>query len=556
MGHHSPTHAGRREAGPEIPWPALGLMLYLLIAAGLAHILAPEALSPASTSFFVLLGAVGFWRYGWAAIHLGRAFLYLRVRFPALRAAADLGAGPPPPLFILVTAYRQEPVLLVRMFRSVIAEARSSGAATTIIAAVTDAAERALLDGLVRRLDPPANLRLVLMEQDGSGKRSALAEGLRAIARRAPGPDALLILMDGDTLLPVGCLRRIFPFFRCDLNLAAVTTDARAEMQGSAWARDWYRLRYVQRHLLMSSLSLSRRLLVLTGRFSVFRARLAIEPGFVAAVEADSLSHWRYGTVRFLTGDDKSTWYWLLRHDRAMLYLPDVQVVSVEEIPPGRFLDESIDRMRRWYGNMLRNNGRALALGPRRMPPFLWWCLADQRVSMWTSLSGPVLALTAAAFGKVAALPAYLLWVMVSRLAYAAGLSLATGGFSMRWPMLLFYNQMVGAIVKVVTGYGLDRQEWSRQGVTAPAVTTGRIFWNSYLAVLAAGLFVYVGATASAGLQIPDRLVLAAVFGGAGAAATPTIDGLQARPEDALAIERPLMIRRVGNTVSLCGGIQ
>ena len=46
--------------------------------------------------------------------------------------------------------------------------------------------------------------------------------------------------------------------------------------------------------------------------------------------------------------------------------------------------------MRRWFGNMLRTNGRALALSPTRIGPFAWWSILDQRVSMWTTLTAPV----------------------------------------------------------------------------------------------------------------------------------------------------------------------
>jgi hypothetical protein len=48
--------------------------------------------------------------------------------------------------------------------------------------------------------------------------------------------------------------------------------------------------------------------------------------------------------------------------------------------------------MRRWFGNMLRASGRAIALGPRQVGLFAWWCLIDQRISMWTPLLLPLSA--------------------------------------------------------------------------------------------------------------------------------------------------------------------
>ncbi|MFT7221768.1 MAG: glycosyltransferase Alg8 [Candidatus Azotimanducaceae bacterium] len=40
-------------------------------------------------------------------------------------------------------------------------------------------------------------------------------------------------------------------------------------------------------------------------------------------LEADHLEHWLWGNFRFLSGDDKSTWYYMLTQDAKMLYVPD-----------------------------------------------------------------------------------------------------------------------------------------------------------------------------------------------------------------------------------------
>lgn len=494
-------------------WTWLGMAVYVLVAAALALAVPAEVLSPGSAHFFALLGAIGLWRYGWAGVHLLRAFIYVTWRFPALREAARHSQAPLPPLYVVVTAYRQETSVTRRVFAALLDEARSCGCGMTVVAAVTDPAERVLLE-TVFRASAPHGVSLVTMEQDGTGKRSALAEGLRAISRRMPPDDAVVLLMDGDTLLPPGALAASLPFFNVFPAIGAVTTDLRAEVTGSPWAADWYDLRYAQRHLLMSSISLSDRLLVLTGRCSLFRASRATRPDFIAAIEDDRLRHWRYGSLRFLTGDDKSTWYWLLKHRHAMLYLPDVRVVSLEDMPRRRFLADSAQRMRRWYGNMLRNNGRALRLGPRRVRPFVWWCLLDQRVSMWTSLAGPAFVLTAALFATAALLPAYLLWVMVSRLVFAIGLGAIRGRFTPRWPLLLYYNQVVGAVLKVVAGFNLDRQEWGRQKVTFPSMPRRAGLWGIYITLLASALFLYVTSATTASLDPPNWLLVSGAFAG------------------------------------------
>ncbi len=201
--------------------------------------------------------------------------------------------------------------------------------------------------------------------------------------------------MDGDTLLSEGSLARSCAILTSEPRVGAVTTDNVPLVSGSAFTREWYRVRMAHRDSLMASMSLSRKLLVLTGRFSVFKAEIAVTNSFINAVRQDFVDHGRLGRIRMVTGDDKSTWFETLRKGWDMLYVPDVVVHPVEELPAGGFFSASTALMVRWYGNMVRNNGRALGLGPGRCGWFPWLCLADQRYSMWTSLIGPSTALIA-----------------------------------------------------------------------------------------------------------------------------------------------------------------
>ena len=89
---------------------------------------------------------------------------------------------------------------------------------------------------------------------------------------------------------------------------------------------------------MMCSTGLSKRVLTLTGRMSVFRASLATRPDFINGIDHDFLDHWRLGRVIFLTGDDKSTWFWLLKNGYEMGYLPDVRSYSMETQPRPGFL--------------------------------------------------------------------------------------------------------------------------------------------------------------------------------------------------------------------------
>ena len=239
--------------------------------------------------------------------------------------------------------------------------------------------------------------------------------------------------------------------------------------------RAWHRLRFAQRHLLMSSLALSGRLITLTGRMSAYQAAVATDPSFIDLIQHDRLDHWRHGRLPLLTGEDKSAAYWLLARNCRTLYVPDVRVLTIEQPPAPDLLRASTALMLRWFGNMLRASGRCLALGPRRVGWFIWWCLLDQRLSMWTPLVGPIAAILLSLAVTPAFLYAYLLWVMATRLVQTLLLLTVRPTISGLYPLLLYYSQLYGALLKTWALFHLDRQRWTRQNIAwAPAQTTGQ----------------------------------------------------------------------------------
>ena len=145
--------------------------------------------------------------------------------------------------------------------------------------------------------------------------------------------------------------------------------------------------------------------------------------------------------------------------------MPDVQVLTIEHPPAADLLRASSALMLRWFGNMLRASGRCLALGPRRLGWFVWWCLLDQRVSMWTPLIGPIAAVLLAIAVTPAFLYAYLLWVMATRLVQTLLLLTVRPTISGLYPPLLYYSQLYGALLKTWVLFRLDRQRWTRQNI-------------------------------------------------------------------------------------------
>ncbi|RTR00794.1 glycosyltransferase [Halomonas nitroreducens] len=498
---------------------ALLLLLALLVV--LLTELPSEVFSPASKSFFFAIGAIGAWRYSWWFVQALRSVWYNRRIFPRLRAAADAAgdAAKPSELYVLCTSFRIDPDVTYQVYEGLVREVGDYGVPTTIFASLSDRTDVDIITHVMEDLGWPDNVELRYMFQKGDGKRSAMAEVLRAISRRAPAPDALLVSMDGDILLEPGTLSRSLSFFKTNEDLGALTTNNSAIVNGGDVTKEWYDLRYAQRHLVMSSLSVSRRLLVLTGRYSAFRLDLATQPSFIELVENDHVEHWRFGNFKFLSGDDKSTWYWLLKNGWRMLYLPDVYVSGFEELPDRRrFFKSTTDLMRRWYGNMLRTSGRAIALGPRPMGIFTWWSLVDQRLSMWTTLIGPMVAILVTLFVRPSFIFAYALWILFTRSISTLILAWQRGRYSLLWIPLIYYNQVFGALLKTYVSFRFNRQKWSRQGISAgepsdPVAVSrqrrmGHVLHGFFVAVM-----FYVLLLATGVLQPPDRTAMAILQG-------------------------------------------
>ena len=144
-----------------------------------------------------------------------------------------------------------------------------------------------------------------------SGKRDALARSLKIIARQAPTRHDIVIFVEGNTCVPLDMVVESAPWFT-NRNIGALTTDEGVIIEKKNLFRDWFILRFNQRQVMIGSMGLSNRVLTLTGRMSAFRADLAIDPGFINGIGHDFLDHWLLGRVTYLTGDDKSTWFWLL----------------------------------------------------------------------------------------------------------------------------------------------------------------------------------------------------------------------------------------------------
>ncbi|MDG9883353.1 glycosyltransferase family 2 protein [Pseudomonas putida CSV86] len=444
---------------------AAGWLFYVSLLMLIALALPNTLFDPDSKDFLFLIGAVGIWRYSMGATHFVRGMLFLYVVYPRLRRQVrKLGkAADPSHVYLMVTSFRIDALTTAQVYSSVIREAIQCGYPTTVVCSLVEMSDELLIKSLWAKYNPPEHVSLDFVRIAGTGKRDGLAFGFRAISRHLPDENAVVAVIDGDTVLGEGVVRKTVPWFKLFGNVGGLTTNEFCEVRGGYVMSEWHKLRFAQRHINMCSMALSKRVLTMTGRMSMFRATVVTNPEFIADVESDSLYHWRLGRFKFLTGDDKSSWFSLMRLGYDTFYVPDADINTVEHPPEKSFFKASRKLMYRWYGNNLRQNSRALGLGMRRLGLFTSVVLFDQRVSMWTSLLGLTVALIASfKFGGKFIL-AYLLWIGITRLILTIMLLCSGHKIGPAYPLILYYNQIVGALMKIYVFFRLDRQSWTRQ---------------------------------------------------------------------------------------------
>lgn len=442
-----------------------GWLLFLAALGALAVSLPSTYTVRGGAHFLLVIGVIGIWRYSVGITHFLRAMYFLKWAYPRLRyQARALGdAAAPSHVYLMVTSFRIDSGTTAMVYRSIIDEAVECQWPVTVVASVVELSDEMIMRALWRKLAPPDRIQLKIVRIPGTGKRDGLAYGFRAISRDLPDENAIVAVVDGDTVLEPGVVRTTAPYFRLMPNVGALTTNEFCEVRGSYLMSEWHKLRFAQRHLNMCSMGLSKRVLTLTGRMSVFRASVVTRPEFIADVEYDSLKHWRLGEFRFLTGDDKSSWYSMMRLGYDTFYVPDAAIRTVEHPPDPSFLRSARQLMFRWYGNSLRQNSRATGLGPRRLGWFTWYVLFDQRISMWTSILGLTAAIVAAIKYSGLVLVAYLLWIGLTRLLLTLLLTATGHPVGPTYPCILYFNQIFGSLVKIYVFFRLDRQSWTRQ---------------------------------------------------------------------------------------------
>jgi len=461
------------------------IILILLIG---AFLLPAKFFDPYQKSLIFILGVMSVWRYGWFVLKVIRTLLY-RKEFEVIRKKEQESDDiDPNHIFLLVTTFRIGTSVNAKVYRSVIQEAIDSGYNTTIIASIVEIQDEELIRKMFLLLNPPKRVKLVISRIKGTGKRDALAVGFRVVANSSVNlANSVVAVIDGDSVLTKGTIKKCSRLFGLDPKIGALTTDEDAILEGDDNStniyRKWYKLRFAQRNIIMSSLALSKKVLTLTGRMSMIRAQIVADKEFIETVQKDHIKHWRLGDIPFLTGDDKSSWFNVIKNGWNMLYVPDVKILTYEEIPNKNFFKGSVQLMERWYGNQYRTNERALKLPRKLLGNYVWYALFDQRVPMFTSPFGLLIAIFGAIHWGAYVFWAYLWWVLLSRILLVFAYRISREDIMPSWIFFLYYNQIVGAYVKLFIWNHLYKQRWTRQGTTLKSAK----FLNWYYVVSSNG---------------------------------------------------------------------
>ncbi len=448
-------------------------LLYILFLIGFGLSLPPFYFTPGSRRYLIIIGIIAVWRYTWLAVNAMRAAFYKKVYFPRIRKKASLLPKEqlPEHIFILVTTYRIPEHISLEVYKAAIEEVKhciEKGMKATLVASVVEKAEENLVKKLWTLMNPQDEASLIITRFTGSGKRDGLAVAFRAIlSEPVKLHKSIVALVDGDSILSKNTIVKCAELFGLYPKLGAVTTDEDCLLEEKNFTysayKQWYRLRFAQRDTYMASASLSRRVQTLTGRMSVYRGVLFLDSEFVETVQFDFMEHWRIGWLRFLTGDDKSTWYYVLKKEWEMLYVPDAMVWTHEDPPSPSFFKGATMLMMRWFGNSLRVTYKAMKIPSSTTTAYMWYLIRDQRITMWTGLYG----LTAAVLGDIRwggwVFLAYLWWILFTRYIIIIYYGLKRGYFYASWPFFLYFNQIYGSLVKIYISSHLYKQKWTRQ---------------------------------------------------------------------------------------------
>jgi glycosyltransferase Alg8 len=356
------------------------------------------------------------------------------------------------------------------VFKSIIRESGKVPINITIVVCTDDPGDRKHIHDILMDFPLPDNTKLKIIGQTKTGKRNALADSIRYVRTIAGQPEkSLIILMDGDVIWSENLLLKTLPYFNANPRLAGVTTNEEVISFGSDFYRHWFDFRLATRDYYMNSHSFSKKILCLTGRFSAIRGDIGMLDDFIEIVENDSMDHWLWGNVKFLGGDDKSTWFWIFKNGHLigkneLMYIPDAVVYTIECINEDGVM-RALKNLKRWFTNTARNNMRSLLVPPfLRTPFFIWFCILSQRLTMFTNFIGIITALALSLLVNWIFLPAFIYIFLLSTILINTIISINRGRMLFHGIYIRFFDQFIGSMIKLWAFSHIAQQKWIHRG--------------------------------------------------------------------------------------------
>jgi len=321
-------------------------IFYLLIATLFLYIF-NSALYELKEGVIVGIAILGVWRYGLLILNFVRAGIYSLHVYPNyLKTIEKIKFQDrfPETIYFVIPSYKEDEWVTTEVFKALITELNALPCKSVLSISTSSEYEDSVILN-VFDMHPNTDKIQLIFQKQSLGKRVAMGHSLRALAReyhkKSKDANSVTIFMDGDTYIPKDTLVKSLPFFKIDAHLGAVTTNESGYIESkSQWYKDGFTLKFAQRHFLFQSHSLSKRVLTLTGRFSLFRTDAVMREDFISLIENDIILDPNFGKFRFLMGDDKSSWYYMMKNGYNLLYLPDILAYSLES-RDGSFLEIS-----------------------------------------------------------------------------------------------------------------------------------------------------------------------------------------------------------------------
>ncbi len=407
------------------------------------------------------LGVIGVWRHSWGLLNFFRAMRLRRLTYEGDRPIARGHYT----LSILLPVYGQPEEMLRAVAAGIVESLQYVPDRALIVCAYRTEEQKALLSDLI---GGECDVVMRFVKQIGLGKREAMADALNVMRTCFPiGTNSFTLLMDGDTIITPEAVRRSIGEMQADPKTGAVTVNEVPLVEGNTLFVAWRWLRSLQRNQVMSSFALSNRVLVLTGRFSMYRSEILLRNEVINRIRKDFLI-WDDQYISLLTGDDKTTWLEVLRRGYDIRYLPDVLIYPVEQQDEKKgFIAETVALTTRYSGNMARANLHPDAWRNSKGKLHFQYGLLDQRVSMWTSLLTPLVLVLSLLFDSFEIFILFLTYALLIKNLQALALVGTGRTYDPYFPYLIFYNQVMTSAVKIVTFAFLHRQKWTNQDIAS-----------------------------------------------------------------------------------------